>query len=81
MKAIDMVKGLYINEAELAELLHVDSKRLRDLRSNHVTGKQAFINHIKPTSKSILYKLEDVMEYLGTRTICSFGSSDVPDQD
>ena len=81
MRAIDLIKENYVSEAELVELLNVDSKRLRDLRSNHVTGKRAFINHIKPTSKSILYKLEDVLEYLGTQTVCSFGSNDSQDDD
>ena len=81
MKAIDIIKETYVSEAELVELLNVDSKRLRDLRSNHVTGKRAFINHIKPTSKSILYRVEDVLAYLATQTICSFGSNDNQDDD
>ena len=81
MKAIDLIKENYVNEAELAELLNVDNKRLRDLRSNHVTGRRAFINHIKPTSKSILYRVEDVLAYLSTRTIYSFGSNDNQDDD
>ena len=81
MRAIDLIKESYVNEAELAELLKVDTKRLRDLRSNHITGKQHFINHIKPTSKSILYRVEDVLAYLATQTICSFGSNDNQDDD
>jgi hypothetical protein len=81
MRAIDFVKGKYISEVELAELLNVDTKRLRDLRSNHVTGKQIFIDHIKPTSKSILYQLENVLTYLEHQSICSFGSTTSQDDD
>ena len=79
MKAIDSIKELYINEIELAELLNVETKRIRDLRSHHTTGKKKFIDHIKPSSKSILYRLEDVLMYLETRTIHSFGKES-PDE-
>ena len=74
MKAIDVIKELYVTEAELADLLNVDAKRIRDLRSNHVTGKHKFIDHIKPTSKSVLYPVENVIEYLKNSTFYSFGN-------
>jgi hypothetical protein len=73
MRGIDLIKNQYITENELSELLNVDAKRIRDLRSNHITGKREFIDHIKPTSKSILYKLENVFKYLENQTIHSFG--------
>ena len=79
MKAIDSIKELYVNEEELAELLNVDTKRIRDLRSHHTTGKKEFINHIKPTSRSVLYKLNDVLAYLEIQTIHSFGKES-PDE-
>jgi len=82
MRAIDKIKEEYITEAELAELLNVDTKRVRDLRSNHITGKQAFIDHIKPTSKCILYHVDSVLEYLKGRHISSFGSAtELEDED
>ena len=76
-KAIDIIKEKFITENELANLLGVDLKRIRDLRSNHIKGKQMFINHIKPTSKCILYKLEDVLSFLETCSSFSFGSGKV----
>ena len=81
MKAIDRIGEVYITESELAELLNVDLKRVRDLRSNHITGKIKFINHIKPTSKCILYPLEEVLVYLESCKIRSFGVSSNPDED
>jgi len=72
-KAIDKIKEEFITEGELAEFLNVDTKRVRDLRSNHITGKHKFINHIKPTSKCILYHIDDVMGYLENRPISFFG--------
>ena len=81
MKAIDRIGEVYITENELVELLNVDSKRVRDLRSNHITGKVKFINHIKPTSKCILYPLEEVLTYLENCTIRSFGSTLSPDEE
>jgi hypothetical protein len=73
-KAIDYIKEQYVTESELIQLLMVDAKRIRDLRSNHVTGKRKFIDHIKPTSKSILYRLEDVLQYLEGQKVNSFGN-------
>jgi len=73
MNAIDTIKMQYITEAELSELLNVDTKRIRDLRSGHITGKREFIDHIKPTNKSILYKLQDVFTYLENQKVHSFG--------
>ena len=74
MRGIDVVKKIYVTEGELSELLNIDTKRIRDLRSNHMTGKREFIDHIKPTSKSILYRLEDVFKYLNAQTVYSFGN-------
>lgn len=73
MKAIDKLKEIYITEGELAELLNVDTKRIRDLRSHHINGKRGFIDHIKPTSKCILYHVDSVTEYLKSQHIFSFG--------
>ena len=72
-KAIDLIKERYVTESELIQLLMVDANRIRDLRSNHSTGKRRFIDHIKPTSKSVLYRLEDVLQYLESQRINSFG--------
>jgi len=80
MRGIDVVKSQYITEGELSELLNIDTKRIRDLRSNHMTGKREFIDHIKPTSKSILYRLEDVFKYLNAQTVYSFGNKNNPDE-
>ena len=73
MKGIDVVRRQYITENELSELLNVDTKRIRDLRSGHTTGKREFINHIKPTKKSVLYSLADVFKYLENQKVFSFG--------
>jgi len=81
VKAIDRVKEDYISESELTELLNVDSKRIRDLRSHHITGKRQFIDHIKPTSRCVLYPLEKVLHYLENCQICSFGSTNGHDED
>ena len=76
-KAIDYIKEFYVTESELTQLLGVDAKRVRDLRSNHVTGKKRFIDHIKPTSKSVLYRIADVMQYLENQKTISFGKEKV----
>ena len=76
MRGIDTIKMQYITETELSELLNVDIKRIRDLRSGHITGKQEFINHIKPTNKSILYRFQDVFTYLGNQKVYSFGKEE-----
>lgn len=72
-KAIDMIREQYITEHELSELLGVDSKRIRDLRSFHVNGKTRFIDHIKPSGRCQLYRYEDVLSFLKSQPICSFG--------
>ena len=76
MRAIEKIREEYISEEELAKFLGVDTKRVRDLRSNHVTGKRLFIDHIKPSSKCILYYFADVMMWLNTTDICSFGKNE-----
>ena len=76
MNGIDTIRMQYITESELSELLNVDTKRIRDLRSSHINGKQKFIDHIKPTSKSILYRLQDVFTYLESQKIHSFGKDE-----
>jgi len=73
--AIEQLKEEYITEQELAEFLSVDTKRIRDLRSHHVTGKQEFINHIKPTGRCRLYRYKDVYNFLLNCEIYSFGMS------
>jgi len=75
MRAIDTIKEMYVTEDELAELLNVDTKRIRDLRSHHNTGKAKFIDHIKPSGKQRLYHIKDVMNFLKDCPICSFGSN------
>jgi hypothetical protein len=74
---MNTIKMQYITESELSELLNVDTKRIRDLRSNHVQGKQEFIDHIKPTSKSVLYRLQDVFKYLENQKVHSFGKDNI----
>jgi len=81
MKAIDTIKEMYVTEKELADLLNVDSKRIRDLRSHHNTGRAEFINHIKPSGKQRLYRIEDVVQFLKDCPICSFGSNKNEHQD
>ena len=77
MKGIDAIRELYITENELSELLNVDTKRIRDLRSGHTTGKREFIDHIKPTKKSVLYDLNDVLKYLENQKVYSFGKDKI----
>ena len=76
ISAMERLKEEFITENELADFLGVDTKRVRDLRSMHLNGKILFIDHIKPTSKCVLYRYEDVIKYLeslqGTN---SFGSA------
>ena len=74
-EAMDFVMENYVTEAELTKLLGVDHKRIRDLRSHHVKGKQKFINHIKPTSKCVLYDKQEVRGYLVDQKVHSFGIS------
>jgi hypothetical protein len=73
VSAFDEVKQMYVTEEELASLLGVESKRVRDLRSYHLQGKQRFINHIKPTSKCILYEKQEVIGWLKDQKVYSFG--------
>lgn len=73
IKAVDKLKEHYLTEEELAQFLGVDTKRIRDLRSCHVNGKIKFIDHIKPTSKCILYDVNNVIDYLNECNPCSFG--------
>ena len=75
MKAIDIITEQYVTEDELAELLNVDAKRIRDLRSHHNTGRAKFIDHIKPSGKQRLYHIKDVIQFLKDCPICSFGSN------
>ena len=73
MKAIEKIREQFVTESELAELLGVDSKRIRDLRSFHVNGKTRFIDHIKPSGRCQLYRYEDVLSFLESQEVCSFG--------
>ena len=77
ISAINRLKEEYLTETELAKFLNVDPKRIRDLRSHHVTGKSGFIEHIKPTAKCILYKYTDVMKWLDSLETFSFGKDRV----
>ena len=76
ISAIDRLKEEYITEEELAEFLGVELKRIRDLRSHHIRGKHQFIDHIKPTSKCKLYKYVDVMKFLESCDVFSFGKEE-----
>ena len=75
MLAIDKIKEQFITEQELADLLNVDPTRVRDLRSHHVQGKKEFIDHIKPSSKCVLYHYKDVIKWLRSSDLCSFGKN------
>ncbi len=82
MRAIDKIYERSITESELAGLLQLDPKRIRDLRSFHNTGKQKFIDHVKLTGKTRLYKYEDVLAYLESAPFISFGKGDInPDSE
>ena len=72
---LEYIKAIYITEEELAGFLGVEPTRVRDLRSHHATGKQKFINHIKPTSKITLYHRKDVLAWLENQPIISFGKN------
>lgn len=78
--AADMVKELFLSESELANILGVDSKRIRDLRSNHTQGKEPFIPYIKPTARCVLFKLADVLAYLHDQKLYSFGIGNYSDE-
>jgi len=71
--AFNKIRASFLTESEVAALLNVDGSRIRDLRSHHVTGKLRFIDHIKPTTKCVLYRYEDVLAYMDAQDICSFG--------
>ena len=75
MKAIDAIEEMYLTEEDLAKLLNVDSKRIRDLRSHHITGKAKFIDHIKPSGKQRLYHIENVIQFLKDCPVYFFGSN------
>ena len=77
ISALERLKEEYLTETELAEFLNVDTKRIRDLRSHHLTGKAEFIDHIKPTSKCILYRYEDILKWLNDFDVHSFGKNRV----
>ena len=80
MKAIDVIREIYITENELASFLEIDPKRLRDLRSFHTQGKEKFIDFIKPSGKQVLYALEDVIEYLKNCPRLFFGVNENKDK-
>jgi hypothetical protein len=75
--ALEYLKEYWITETELAVFLNVDPKRIRDLRSHHVTGKQKFIDFIKPTDKCVLYDVHKVYEWLKDQDLNSFGKNKV----
>jgi len=72
----------FVTENELAKLLDVSPERMRDLRSHHVQGKQAFIDFIKPSNKVVLYEKINVVNWLNSLKGNSFGSAkDSPDEE
>ena len=75
MTAIEKLKEIFITEDELANLLGIDPKRIRDLRSYHMKGKQQFIDHIKPSAKCVLFHYGDVLNWLNNCDVCSFGKT------
>ena len=77
----ELLEKYYVTEEELANALGVGPERLRDLRSHHITGKQKFINFIKPSNKQVFYHIDDVMEWLHKQKVYSFGiNKDDPDE-
>ena len=78
MRAIDRIYQAFITEDELAGLLKIGPKSLRDIRSKFVNGKLEFIPFIKPSSKQVLYRVEDVMAYLFNLT--PLGDSSLDDE-
>jgi hypothetical protein len=63
-KAVDLIKAQYLTEVEVANLFGVVPERIRDLRSNHNTGKAEFIPVSSISSKEHLYHVEDVLEFI-----------------
>jgi hypothetical protein len=82
IKAVDRLKENYLTENELADFFGVDAKRIRDLRSFHLNGKKRFIEFVKPTSKCVLYRHEDVIAFLEANyETDSFGKANIEEEE
>ena len=72
--AVDIVKNKYMTQEELAKLLNITTERIRDLRSNHATGKAEFMVSYQPTSKAVFFDVNDVLEYIHKHKTSKNGS-------
>ena len=70
-----LIAERYVTEEELMKLLEVSPERMRDLRSLHINGKQKFIDHIKISSKCVLYGIHDVENWMQEQKLYSFGTA------
>ena len=70
-----LIAERYVTEEELMKLLEVSPERMRDLRSLHINGKQKFIDHIKLSSKCVLYGIHDVNDWMLEHKLYSFGTA------
>ena len=66
--ALDKIKSEFLTQEELAFLFGVAIERIRDLRSIHKKDGQ-FIPYYQPTSKCILFHVDDVIEYIKSQKI------------
>ena len=67
--ALEKVKQEYLTEAELVAVLGVKMERVRDLRSNHNTGKKAFIAPHSVSAKAHLYHIDDVLAFIKSKKL------------
>lgn len=61
--AREKIKGIFLNQNELADLLNVSPDRIRDLRSHH-KKKKNFIDSYQPTARSVFFHVDDVLKYI-----------------
>lgn len=61
--AREKIKGIFLNQNELADLLNVSPDRIRDLRSHH-KKKKNFIDSYQPTARCTLFHIDDVLKYI-----------------
>ncbi len=61
--AASPLAGEFITEAEIASLLHVNSRTLADWREKRA------LPHVKITPKHVLYKRADIDAWLAQRTV------------
>lgn len=73
--ALDKIKAEFLTQEELAFLFGVAIERIRDLRSIHKKDGQ-FIPYYQPTSKCILFHVDDVIEYIKSQKAENLDSDD-----